>query len=94
MTAAEFIKACTTLDKGRFETLMATVSVKDECLKCGYLIKKLGKMQCYRCACTPGCIAFTIHPQVQSYLLWKARLITEAEHFGNLGIPGAEVPMD
>lgn len=75
------------IDNGRFEDVVHAIGVKDVCGQCGYFNPTIkDPMKRCRCYTMPGCIAATLHPNLQSYLWWKLGWIEEAEHHANLSL--------
>ena len=75
------------IDNGRFNKIIEALDVKDICIECNHFNYTLNDIRKgYRCKCTPSCIAATLHPDLQSYLLMKINVIDKKEHLHNLGI--------
>lgn len=84
VSSTRLLESFRSVDGGRFALLFDTIRFKEECSQCGYFMPKV--INRYRCRGSPSCIAATLHPQVQSYLLWKVGVISQDAHFANLGI--------
>jgi hypothetical protein len=65
------------IDNERFKELIEVLEVKDVCFKCHYFNPKQypDPLDGYRCKCAPYCIAATLHPKLQEYLLKRVILI-------------------
>jgi hypothetical protein len=72
------------IDQGRFKKIVETFDIQGICFECRCFNQNA--KDGYKCACTPSCIGATLHPKVNSYLLWRLGLITEDEHHKNLKI--------
>jgi len=85
MCALDLRIALCEIDNGRFEDIIHTLKLSDECAMCDFFNLSIKDLrQGYRCRCSPSCIAATLHPEIVSYLNWKLGWIEESEHIVNL----------
>ena len=61
------------IDNGRFEKLVDVLNIKDICWKCYYFNTSVDPGERYRCYVTPTCIAATLNPDLQRYILEKIK---------------------
>lgn len=61
------------IDNGRFKNIIESLRVNDICFNCHHFnyIQYPNIEDGYRCKCEPFCIAATLHPELQDYLLRK-----------------------
>lgn len=55
------------IENGRFKEIVEALAVDDICGQCGYFVP--GKTAFYRCNCLGTCIAATLSPKAQAYML-------------------------